>query len=65
MYFSPYLGDDSLEEYMPLDLFQKVILETENLIHKNNEEPIDYKQAMLNIRFQNKKVVKPIQNRNF
>lgn len=53
---------------MPLDIFQKVIMETENLIHKNNEDPIDYyKQAMLNMnmRFQGKKVAKPIQNRNF
>jgi hypothetical protein len=21
LYFSPYLGDDSVEEYMPLDIF--------------------------------------------
>ena len=53
IYFSPYIVDDCMEEYMPLDIFQKVIMETENLIHKNNEDPIDNKNAMLNMKYQN------------
>ena len=65
MFFSPYLVDDSVEEFMPLDIFQKIIMETENMIHKNNEDALEYKQAMLNIKFHNKRVAKPVHNRNF
>ena len=45
MMVSPYQQEESPDDFMPLDMFQKVIQETESLIHKNNEDPAEYQQA--------------------
>ena len=53
---------------MPIEIFQKVMQETENMMHKDLEDPGTpgaLNRAVMNMRHHNRKVVKPIQNRNY
>jgi hypothetical protein len=49
---------------MPMDIFQRVIQETEILIHNNLDEPNE-QLSIQNLQFHNKRIIRPIQKRNF
>lgn len=50
---------------MPMDIFQRVIQETEILIHKNQDEPNEQLIMQNHLQFHNKRIIRPIQKRNF